>query len=529
MATENHQMTLTLLVTSDLHGQVLPIHDGRNQTSDIGFARISTQIRMQRKQSDHTLLIDNGDLLQGSPLTHFHAHYDRESIHPMILLFNDLGYDAGVIGNHEFNFGLDVLKKAVTDSDFPWLAANVLDERTKKPYFGTPYVIKRIGSDLRVGILGLTTHFIPQWEHPRHIAGIVFADAVSEAKKWVRYLREQKQVDVLVVSYHGGLERDWATGEATEPLTGENQGYQLCQEIEGIDVLLTGHQHRLIAGEKIYGTTILQPGHLGNALGKVTITLKKTDGKWTIVKKTSELLSMQGVSADPRVLQLIQPYDNRVQTWLDQPLGKIKGNMRIEDPLSVRLKDHAFIELINNVQKDAAKVDISCTSLFDNACPGLPPVVTMRDVMANYPYPNTLKVLRLTGRDIKAALEHTASYFSTYDGTEVTVHSRFMTPKPQHYHYDMWEGIDYVLNISRPVGERVVQLHYQGEPMDANREYDVVMNNYRASGGGHYDMFRGKPVIRDIRTAVPELIAAYIAKRGTVQATVNHNWKVVHD
>jgi 2',3'-cyclic-nucleotide 2'-phosphodiesterase/3'-nucleotidase len=153
----------------------------------------------------------------------------------------------------------------------------------------------------------------------------------------------------------------------------------------------------------------------------------------------------------------------------------------------------------------------------------------MRDIVSNYIYPNTLKVIRISGQDILDALEQTATYFQTSTGGEdVKINDRFRLPKPQPYNYDMWEGITYILDITRPEGDRVVQLMYKDEPVGMDKEYDVVMNNYRAGGGGNYMMFQGKPVIKDIPIDVSELMADYIVQRGTIQATLNHNWKVIY-
>ena len=152
----------------------------------------------------------------------------------------------------------------------------------------------------------------------------------------------------------------------------------------------------------------------------------------------------------------------------------------------------------------------------------------MREVVSNYIYPNTLKVIRITGQDMLEALEQAASYFEQYDGEEVKVNPAFVTPKPQHYNYDMWEGIEYLIDISKPIGERIVKLEYKGKPVEPEKEYDVVMNNYRASGGGNYFMYQNKPVIKEIPTDISEILANYIVEKKVVKATVNQNWKVIY-
>ncbi|MDQ0896610.1 bifunctional UDP-sugar hydrolase/5'-nucleotidase [Paenibacillus sp. V4I7] len=518
---------VTILETSDLHGNMLPIHYANNQPNDVGLSKVAALIAAERKKEAHVIVIDNGDLIQGTPLAYHHARLDNETMDPMVLGLNYVGYDAAVIGNHEFNYGLRVLRKAVKESKFPWLCANIVDTESGEPFLGKPYLIKELSDGVRIGILGLTTPYIPNWENPDHIKGLRFEDALESAKKWVKVLKEHEQVDAVVVSYHGGFERHLTTGEPTEPLTGENQGYQLCMEVEGIDVLLTGHQHRSIAGVEINGVVIVQPGTAGVTLGKVELELSMVDGKWLIDAKKSELLSVANMEADKKLIELVSAYEAKTQEWLDQPIGKLSGDMLVKDPMQIRLKDNALIEFINCVQMELSGAAISNTALFDNVSPGFPADITMRDIVSNYIYPNTLKVIRISGQDIKDALEQSAEYFELTVAGEVQVSSKFRDPKPSHYNYDMWEGITYKLNISRPIGMRVVQLEYEGKPLDLEALYDVVMNNYRAAGGGNYAMFQDKPVIKDIPTDVAELLAGYIMERGTIEASVNENWEVI--
>jgi len=536
--TNSRNKEIVLLETSDLHGYIFPKLYANHSFAEMGLAKIATIIRQQRDSHANVILIDNGDLIQGSPLTYYYAHFAQSEVHPMIQSMNELACDAAVIGNHEFNYGMGLLRKAVGDSNFPWLSANIIDSATGEPAFGVPYFVKDIPDGPRLGLLGLTTPYIPFWENPAHIEGLKFEDAVETARRWVRILREEEKVDVVIVSYHGGFERDLATGKPTEPLTGENQGFRLCHEIEGIDVLLTGHQHRQIAGVEVNGVCVLQPGTQGTVLGKVTIMMEKIELEnanaereaWVVASKQSEFIPVTGIPADEAIVQTTCDIEDRAQQWLDLPMGHIEGDMTITDPIGLRLREHPFIEFVNRVQMEVSGAPISCTSLFDNTSAGFPSEVTMRDIVSNYIYPNTLKVLRLTGADIREALEHTAGYFDTFDGNgEPRVSAAFSHPKPQHYNYDMWEGIEYTLNISRAPGERVERLAIQGQPVDPQGEYDVVMNNYRSGGGGNYFMFVGKPVVRDIPTDVSELIANYILERGTVKAVTNDNFRIVWD
>jgi 2',3'-cyclic-nucleotide 2'-phosphodiesterase/3'-nucleotidase len=519
-----HDATILLLVTSDIHGYVYPTTYRDQSDHNFGLAKIATIMKEKRK-NEHVILVDNGDFIQGSPLTYYHAKIKPNIENPTIKLANSLQYDAIVIGNHEFNYGLNYLTNAITQSSFPWLSANIVNSKTGSPAFGKPYLIKSVAG-VKIAILGVTTQFIPNWEDPKNIKGLDFKDALDSVNEWVQKIRSHEKPDVLIVSYHGGFEKDLQTGEPTEPLTGENQAYDMCQQLEGVDVLITGHQHRTLA-DKVNGITIIQPGFHGHFLGEVQINVTKQTGHPSIITTSARLIELdETVKSDQETEALIADMEEETQGWLDTQIGMATKDMILTDPLKTRLQDSPYIEFINKVQMDAAGVDISNTALFTNESRGFHSVITMRDILTNYIYPNTLTVIRVSGEDIKHALEQSAKYFTIENGN-ITVSHRFIKPKPQHYNYDMWEGIDYELKISNPIGKRVVKLNYHGKPLDLNKQYDIVLNSYRAGGAGNFDMFKGKPIIQSIQTDMVELIANYIRKHKMIDATCDHNWRVV--
>ncbi|AWB43234.1 bifunctional metallophosphatase/5'-nucleotidase [Paenibacillus sp. CAA11] len=524
-------LKIVILETSDVHGFIVPYSYADGTKLDSGLARLAEVIRKERElakeeEGAEVLLIDNGDCLQGSPLTYYQAKVDDSLPSAVLECMNYLRYDAAVPGNHEFNFGLDYLRRARAGSKFPWLSANIISERTGEPWFGTPYRIWELAGGVRVALLGLTTSYIPNWEQAEHIAGIQFDDPVETARRWVPYLRQQEEADLVIVSYHGGLERDPESGEPTEPQTGENRGYALCTEVPGIDVLLTGHQHRLLEGLEISGVSVVQPSSEGKYLGKVTVTLHKQHGVWMVVRKQSELRSCEDQAADFEILGRVAPAEEALQEWLDQPIGEVRGEMQIADTALARREKHPFVEWLNKVQLEVSGAELSCTSLFDEQAAGFGSTITMRDIITNYKYPNTLRVLKLCGADIKAALERSAAYFTLDPEGNIVVNPEFLYPKPQHFNYDMWEGIEYVLDISRPLGERVTRLLRNGVPMKPEEEFNVVMNNYRAGGGGDYFMFRDKPVVRDIPADMVEVLADYVRKTGVIDPVLTPSWSV---
>ncbi|WP_028560725.1 bifunctional metallophosphatase/5'-nucleotidase [Paenibacillus pinihumi] len=527
MTETRNEITCTILATSDIHGHLYPTDYRSKEELPLGLAKIATMIRKERELHPDLLLIDNGDLIQGTPLASYAVKY-KEGIHPAIEACNALQYDAAVPGNHEFNYGLEVLKGAIEDSSFPWLSAGIVDAATGEPAFGKPYLIKQAGEGIRVAILGVTTHYIPNWEHAHHIQGLQFRDALESVKWWAAHIREVEAPDLLIVAYHGGFERDMETGEAAERLTGENQAYAICREAEGIDVLITGHQHRLIADE-VCGVAVVQPGSGGQALGKIEVSFVREGGRWVITGKRAELLtSLNSIPADETILELASGIESATQEWLDQTIGHVDGNMTVADPFVCRIADNPFMEFVNRVQLESAGVSVSNAALLNEASKGFGPVITLRDVLTYFMYPNTLVVLRLTGQDIRDALEQTAAYFRSGENGTLEVNPAYLAPKAQHYNYDMWEGIRYELDIARPAGERVSKLQtMEGADIHPHMEFEVVMNNYRANGGGDYEMYKGKPVVQEILTDMADLVAEYIIRQGTVISGCDHNWQVI--
>ncbi|MFC9706726.1 bifunctional metallophosphatase/5'-nucleotidase [Paenibacillus sp. NPDC056933] len=571
-----------IMVTSDLHGAIRPIHYNTNAYRPAGLAMLASLIRQERERSPELLLVDNGDLLQGSPLASYAASFvsDHE-VHPFIHVLNELGYDAAVMGNHEFNYGQKLLRKAVEDSHFPWLSANIVMDRHKEdqerederlasqhstgeqpsyktyqddtivihsyggnpeketrpiapsgagiPAFGPPYLIKTLSSGVKIALLGATTHYIPNWEHPKNIEGLQFLDAMDTIRAWVNHIREHEQPDVLVVSYHGGFESDLETGEPAERLTGENQAYAICRDIEGIDVLLTGHQHRQLTAE-IHGVTVIQPGFSGNGAGQVSVQLERlSDGKWKIAGKQARLLLLDKHTdgqPDAAVMKLTDELEAKAQAWLDQPIGEVAGDLSIADPAALRLAAHPFIAFVHQVQMEATGAQLSNTALLSEEARGFGSLITVRDVLSNFIYPNTLTVLELRGQDIRDALEQTARYFEVASG-EVVVNPAYMQPKPQHYNYDMWAGIEYELDVSKPVGSRVVKLEREGIPVAMDATYSVVMNSYRAAGGGDYAMYPGKKVLHEGATDMAALVEDYIRRHQPLTVEQANNWKVI--
>ncbi|WP_203642422.1 bifunctional metallophosphatase/5'-nucleotidase [Levilactobacillus andaensis] len=520
-------MKLTILSTSDTHGYVFPtnyVKKGSHQ--GFGLARAATVIaREQANAQGPVVTIENGDFLEGSPLAYYVARVkpDRNP-QPLMNIYNQVNYDCGILGNHEFNYGQEYLQAAIRDAKRTILCANILDANGK-PEYGQPYkIIEKDG--IKIGVLGLTTQAVYKWEKATNISGLQFESAFIAAKKYVPIIREL--ADVVVVCYHGGFERDLVTGQPNDIHVGENEAYHILEAIPGIDALVTGHQHRQLATD-VFDIPTTQPGFRGQAVGKITLDLDRdAAGKVHVTKHHSELVSAEEAPLDQKVLTAATDLNNEVGHWLDQPLGHIKGDMTFTDPFAARIHETPYIEFIQKVQMATMGADISATALFNDEARGFENPITMRNIMTNYVYPNGLSLLNITGADLKAALEVSARYFTVKDG-EIAVNPAFVHPKRRQYNYDMYEGVDYRLNVAKPMGHRVESLTYHGEPVTPEQPLRIALNQYRAVGGGHYAMYGADKIIAESQGAMSEIIADYLQDHPTIDATTNDNFTVVND
>lgn len=506
-------MILRILETSDVHAHLLS-EDGSGGL--VKQASLIKRLKSQAASDEIIIAIENGDFIQGSPW----AYFLNEEIHqPQALesALDSVGYDVSLLGNHEFNYGKNFLEKSLSYRKTPIICANILGN-DDKPYFGTPYKILKCGQ-YKVAILGLTTQYIPHWEPANHLDGLKFISAVAAAKKFLPLL--QQQADFVFVAYHGGLERDLKTNQPTELLTGENEAAALA-ELPGIDALITGHQHRQIA-DYINGIPLIQPGCFGKMIGEIKFEIQ--NGK--ILSSQPKLLPIEDEQPDSTLEQQLNQFVTGLNEWLKKPVGKVgTGQLAIKDHFKARLQGHPFIELINQVQTTITGIDISATALFNNQQPGFSDPVTIAQIQANYPFSNGLAVLQISGSDLKAALEQCASYWSLKDG-QIVVNPTYIYPKTQHFNYDIYSGIDYTIKVSQPVGQRIIKLNYHGHPIADNEPLKIVLNQYRALGGGDFKMFSAAKIISEIPREMPELLIEYLKDHSPAKVGKASNYQVI--
>ncbi len=503
--------TFQILHTSDTHGYVYPFSYTTKKEQNSGLAKLSTLINQLRKKD--SLLIDTGDTIQGSPLTYFHQKKMRDKTNPLTHVMNTMNYDYITIGNHEFNYGLDYLSGFLKEQSSTILNSNLL---TDLPHFGKPYDVINFGG-INIAIIGVTTHYIPNWEQPSHYQGFKILDAYQTTKKYVEKLRNS--VDFIIVNYHGGFERNFETFELDVEDTGENQGSKMLKEIDGIDLLLTGHQHRSLLGTT-FNTFYSQPGLNAQQVNEIIIDFT-VDENSISHQITGNVHTTENIIPDQTIMELIKEEEIQTQLFLDTPVGTLDRDLLIHDQLQARLHKHPLVSFINQVQLDYTKADISLCSL-GNSVSGFKKDISIRDVLGTYIFPNTLVVKEITGKILKQALEKTAEFFTIENG-EITISPLFNTPKLQLYAYDMYDGIEYTLNISNEKGQKISSMTKDGIPIDQNDTFSIVMNNYRASGGGDYTFIRDCKTLHDTQVEVIELLIDYIVSHKHISIQHNRN------
>ncbi len=518
------RVQVTVLATTDMHGNIMPVDYFTNRPADRGLARVATLIADARKSAPDALLIDCGDTIQGSPMAYYFARKNSRIANPMMVAMNALGYEAMTIGNHEFNFGLSVLEKARRESDFPWLSANTYQTHSNDKHLYTPYIIKEVAG-VRIAILGLTTPAIPNWEEPANYAGHEFRDPVSEAKKWVAHLRGKERADVVVAAVHMGLEVDLRTGRAgLWNIPGENTSVAIAEQVPGIDVMFMGHTHREVSGLVINSVLLVQAGRWGDGLARADLYLDPVDGGgWRVAAKSGRTIPVTPQTAThPEIATLIEPYETETQAWLGKTIGTCAAELTATES---RLQDSAIVDLIQRVQLEAGGADVSFAASF-NLNARLPRgEVTVRDIAGLYVYENSLVVVEVTGAQIKAGLEHAARYFLPYEAGK-TARDLIDTRQPG-YNFDLAEGVDYTIDLTREIGDRIVDLTFRGEPLAPDRKLKLALNNYRVNGGGGYTMFRGAPVVWRSGVEIRDLIIDWVEKNGTVPAEPTNNWRIL--
>ncbi|MER5338676.1 5'-nucleotidase C-terminal domain-containing protein [Micromonospora sp. NPDC002717] len=557
-AARSRTWDLTILGTSDTHGNVYnwdyykDAEYDDSKHNDVGVAKLATlvnQIRAERR-GKATLVLDAGDTIQGTPLATFYAKQEpittTGATHPMANAMNVLGYDAVTLGNHEFNYGLPLLAKWISQLGFPALAANAVNVATGKPAF-LPFVIKKVSvgfaaPPLRVGILGLTNPGSAIWDKANVEGRLRFDDMVATAAKYVPIMRE-RGADIVLISAHGG---DSGTSSYGPELPNENPTALIAEQVPGIDAILFGHAHAEVAekfvtnarsGEQVLLT---EPSKWGQRLSRMDFTLARERGRWKITKKTAALLNTNTVVEDPKVLAAVRAQHQKTVAYVNQVVARSTVELSAAES---RYKDTPILDFINHVQTEvvgqalagtsyAALPVLSIAAPFSRTAVFPAGDVKIRDVAGLYVFDNTLEAVVLSGAEVRAYLEYSAKYFRTLAPGAPVDPETISDPAVPDYNYDVFSGLEYDIDISRPVGQRITRLVLPGTdtPVADNAQFVVAVNNYRRSGGGNFPGIVKTQVYNE-QQEIRQLLIDWAQAKGAIDPAdfYQPNWKLVRE
>ena len=549
---------LTILGTSDIHGNVYNWDYYRDREyddsahNDVGVAKLATLINQVRAERDDkaTLVLDAGDTIQGTPLATYYAKQEpitaTGETHPMANAMNVIDFDAVTLGNHEFNYGLALLGLWIEQLGFPALAANAINASTGKPAF-LPYVIKKVsvGPDapkLRVGILGLTNPGVAIWDKGNVEGRLRFEDMIATAAKWVPVMRE-RGADIILVSAHGG---DSGKSSYGPELPIENPAALIAQQVPGIDAILFGHAHNEVVEKFVTnqatGAQVLlsEPSKWGQRLTRMDFTLSREWGAWRVTSKRATMLNTNTVVEDPAVLAAVRGQHAKTVTYVNQAVAKSVVELSAAES---RYKDTAILDYINKVQTDtvaAALVGTPYASLpvlsiaapFSRTAVFPAGDVRIKDVAGLYIYDNTLEAVVLSGAEVRAYLEYSAKYFRTFAPGAPIDPEQVNDPSVPDYNYDTMSGVDYDIDISKPVGQRITKLTHLGTatPVADGDQFVIAVNNYRRSGGGNFPGIV-KTQVYNQQKEIRQLLIDWAQAKGVIDPADFYqlNWRLVRE
>jgi 2',3'-cyclic-nucleotide 2'-phosphodiesterase/3'-nucleotidase len=551
--------TLTVMGTTDLHGHLFNWDYYKDATytdtagNSQGLARISTLVNRIRKERgrQNTLLIDAGDTIQGTPLTYYYAKVDPITakggpVHPMARAMNTIGYDAAALGNHEFNYGIETLRKFEAQLDFPLLGANAVDATTLKPAF-PPYLIKTFrvhgGPPVKVAVLGLTNPGIAIWDKAYVQGKLAFPGLEEQAATWVPKLRSMG-ADVVIVSAHSGASGTSSWGDQLPYV--ENAAANVAKKVPGIDAILVGHAHVEIPELKVTNDTtgktvvLSEPLCFAERLTVFDIELTLHKGRWEVESVSASLRNTNEVEDDPRITRLLTDEHAAVVTYVNQVVGTATETLTTVD---ARYKDAPIIDLITKVQEDVVKDALAGTEYA-----GLPVLaqaspfsrtseipagdVTIRALSSLYVYDNTLVAKLLTGAQIRAYLEYSAEYYvRTAAGAPVDVDALTNAGDRPDYNYDYVSGLTYDIDIAQPAGSRIKNLARDGSPLDDTAQFVLAVNNYRANGGGAFPHVANARELWSESTEIRTRIAEWVTAKGVLDPKdfASVDWRLTRD
>jgi 2',3'-cyclic-nucleotide 2'-phosphodiesterase/3'-nucleotidase len=574
-------LKLRIIETTDIHMNVMDYDYYKGKSSEkIGLVRAATRVKEARAEVQNSVLVDNGDLLQGSPMGDYMAAKGIQpgEVHPAYKAMNGLDYDVANLGNHEFNYGLEYLKESINDAAFPYVCSNVFDAKTGKNLF-KPYIIKThhvIDSEgnpqsIKVGYIGFVPPQILSWDKQNLDGKVTVKDIKETAQKLVPQMKAEG-ADVIVAIPHSGLSHQ------PYKLFAENSTYYLS-EVKGIDAITFGHAHAVFPGKEfdgiagvnntqgtINGIPAVMPGRWGSHIGVIDLDLDKKVNGWVVTNSHAEARPIYDqahkaslAAADPDMVKAIASDHQATLDFVNQPMGKASDVMY---SFLALVQDDPTVQIVNQAQKDYVErfiqgdPDLADIPVLSAAAPfkaggrkndptNYTEVesgqLTFRNAADLYLYPNTLVALKVTGKEVKEWLECSAAQFNQIDPTKQERQYLINWDGFRSYNFDVIDGVNYQIDVTQPArydaackllnpdSERIQELTFDGKPVDPAQPFIIASNNYRAYGGKFAGT--GTPFVAfaspdENRSVLASYINRVSREQGHVVPSADNNWRI---
>jgi 2',3'-cyclic-nucleotide 2'-phosphodiesterase/3'-nucleotidase len=540
--------SISIIETTDVHGVILPYDFIEKEKMDFSMASSFNYIKQIRKSKDITLLLDNGDNLQGQPEVYYYNFIDTIQPHFVAEVMNYMGYDAGTVGNHDVETGHAVYDRLVKAYNFPLLAANAIDIKTDKPYFKPYQIIEKEG--IKIAVFGLVTPAIPNWLPHELYSGIEFKDMVETARKWMPVILNENP-DLVVGLFHSGWDRTGGKLQNTDNLN-ENGSATVAYNVPGFDIIFNGHDHKL-ANEKFVNSVgdtvlILNGGSRSEKLAEADInfTSGKIKGK-RHMKISGKIINVADFKPDPELITKFMPQYKTIDEYVNRVIGNSSTTISSRDSY---FGSSAFVDMIQTIQLEITGADISFAAplSFDVKINKGP--ITVGDMFKLYRFENMLYTMSLSGEEIQKYLEYSYSeWLNTMKGPDdlllklrtgkdgrPTLTNDKAWFKNQSYNFDSAAGINYTVDVSKPEGARItIKGFTDGRLFEKNKMYKVAVNSYRGNGGGgHFTEGAGIPkdeLRKRLISSTDRDLRYYILKSIEANKSINpvplNNWKII--
>lgn len=518
---------LVILGTSDMHGNIwgFSYEDSKESTNN-GMSRLYTFIENERVNHPGLILLDAGDDIQGTIMTDDLANKDPDSLHPVIAAMNFMGYDAMTLGNHEFNWGIPTMKKILSKAEFPVLAANVKNAKGKYVTGAGTTIINRDG--VKVAVIGVVTPDVPIWDGGKEgIEDYIYENAAYAVKDEIAKL--DKDVDIIIVSAHMGTYAEF------DEENGSDSGLKILEVNPEVDVLQVAHNHAIVK-ENYNGVPVVATRNGGRDIAKVVLTL---DDDNNIISSTYDVIDMKDTepSEEIRSIPVVKELHEKAVNYVSgvgeggekgPALGVTTAKFQPENEIKGlpegKLRDTAVMDLINMIQLEASGADVSAAALFKDTSDLPEGDINYGNIFDIYKFDNTLYRVAMTGKELKGYMEWAAACYNQWNEGDINIS---FDPDRPGYLYDMFAGVDYEIDLSEPVGSRIKNVMFKGEPLKDDQIVKVAVNNYRYSSAIKAQGLAAGKKEWESSSSIRDMIVAYFASNSPVAPAVDNNWKIV--